>query len=151
MLFKSWIFISTTSLAAATQKKDTLSRAPCPTASGEGECKERLIATVGTTPQSSAKGGDRSQVSLQQNDPKLIPYFTYLEDGILTDNGSEPRELVLSRDSFEVIDGILYHVEKGKTLRVITPESLQRKLFNEAHGGQFVRDAKMHSLLSRHY
>ena len=52
-----------------------------------------------------------------------------------------------------MIDGTLYHMEKDKTLRVIPPESVRRKLFNEAHGGQFgghLRDAKMHSLLSRH-
>ena len=94
---------------------------------------------------------NRSLGSLQRDDPKLIPHFSYLEDGILPDNESEARELVVSRDSFEVIDGILYHVEKDKTLRVIPPESLRRKLFDEAHGGQFgghLRDAKMHSLLS---
>ena len=83
-------------------------------------------------PQSSAKGGDCSQVSLQQNDTKLIPYFTYLKDGILTDNESEPQELVLSGDSFEVIDSILYHVEKGKTLRVI-PLSLSEGSFSMKH------------------
>ena len=133
------------------QKADTLSRAPCPVASGEGECEERLVATVGTIPQSFAKGGDRSLGSLQRDDPKLIPHLSYLEDGTLTDNESEARELVVSRDNFEVIDGILYHVEKDKTLRVIPPESIRRKLFDEAHGGQFgghLRDAKMHSLLS---
>ena len=133
------------------QKVDALSRAPCPIASGEGECEERFVATVGTTPQSSAKGEDRSLGSLQRDDPKLIPHFLYLEDGILPDNESEARELVVSRDSFEVIDGILYHVEKDKTLRIIPPESLRRMLFDEAHGGQFgghLRDAKMHSLLS---
>ena len=116
-------------------------------ASGEGECEERLVATVGTTPQSSAKGGDRS---LQRDDLKLIPHFSY-QNGILPEHESEARELVVSIDSFEVIDGILYHVENDKTLRVIPPESLRRKLFDEAHGGQFsghLRDAKM---LRRHY
>jgi hypothetical protein len=136
------------------QKADALSRAPCPMASGEGECEERLVATVGTTPQPSAKGGNRSLRSLQRDDPKLIPHFSYLEDGILPDNESEAQELVVSRDSFDVIDGSLYHVEKDKTLRIIPPESLQRKLFDEAHGGQFgghLWDAKMYSLLSQHY
>ena len=136
------------------QKADALSRSPCPMVSQEGECEERLVATVGTNPQSSAKGGDRFLGSLQRDDPKLLPYFSYLEDGILPDDENESRGLVLSRDKFEVINGILYHIETDKTLRVIPPESLRRKLFDEAHGGQFgghLRDAKMHSLLSRHY
>ena len=68
---------------------DTLSRV----ASREGECEERVVATVGTTPQSSAKGGD---CSLGRDDPKLLPHFSYLEDGILPDDKSEARELVVS-------------------------------------------------------
>ena len=74
--------------------------------------------------------------------------FAYLEEGILPDDESESREIVLSRSQFEVIDGILYHVEKDKTLLVIPPESVRSKLFDEAHGGQFgghLCDAKMHS------
>ena len=53
------------------------------------------------------------------------------------DSGIWARELVLSRSQFEVIDGILYHVEKDKTLHVIPPECVRRKLFDEAHSGQF--------------
>ena len=53
------------------------------------------MATVGTTFQSSAQGGDCSLVSLQQDDPKLLPCFFYLEDGILPDE-NESRELVMS-------------------------------------------------------
>lgn len=34
------------------QKADALSRSPCPMVSQEGECEERLVATVGTNPQS---------------------------------------------------------------------------------------------------
>ena len=100
------------------QKADALSRSPCPIASGESEREERLVAAVGNTPpQSSAKDRDCSLESLQRDNPKLIPYFSYLEDGILPDDENESRELVLSRSQFEVIDGILYHVEKDKTLR----------------------------------
>ena len=106
------------------QKADALSRSPCPMVSQEGECEERLVATVGTNPPSSAKGGDRSLGSLQRDDPKLLTYFSYLEDGILPDDENESRGVVLSRDKFEVIDGILYHIETDKTLRVIPPESL---------------------------
>ena len=137
------------------QKADALLRFPCPLAPEENECEEKVVAAVGTNhPQSSAKGGDRPLETLQREDPMLIPYFTYLEDGILPENEAAAQELVLSRRQFEVMDGILYHVEKDKTLRVVPPKSSQRKLFDEAHSGKFgghLRDTKMHSLLSRHY
>ena len=88
-------------------------------------CEERLVAAVGSTPpQSSTKGGDCSLESLQRDNPKLIPYFSCLEDGILPDDENESRELVLFRSQFEVIDGILYHVEKDKALCVIPLESV---------------------------
>ena len=66
----------------------------------------------------------------------------------------EARELVLSRSQYEIVDGILYHVEKDKTLRVVPPVAERRELFEEVHSGQFgghLRDAKIHSTLSKHY
>ena len=36
-----------------------------------------------------------------------------------------------------MIDGVLYHVERDKTLRVIPPMSYRKMLFEEAHRGQF--------------
>ena len=67
-------------------------------------------------------GGDRSLRSLQQDDPTLIPYFSYLKDGILPDDENEVQQLVLSHGQFEVIDSILYHLG-DKTLHVIPSES----------------------------
>ena len=52
------------------------------------------------------------------------------------------------------MDGILYHIEKDKSLRVIPPQPTRKKLFDEVHSGKFaghLRGAKIHSLLSRHY
>ena len=61
---------------------------------------------------------------------------------------------MLTRDQYELVDGILYHLEKDKTLRVISPQCTRKKRFDAVHGGKFaghLRDAKIHSLLSRHY
>ncbi len=55
---------------------------------------------------------------------------------------------------YEVVDGILYHVEADRTLRIIPPRGDREKLFHEVHDGVFgahQRDAKMRSELNRHY
>jgi len=52
------------------------------------------------------------------------------------------------------VDDVLYHVEADKTLRVIPPRQDRETLFHEAHDGAFgahLKDAKVHSELSRHY
>ena len=64
------------------------------------------------------------------------------------------KEFVLGRSQFEVVDGILYHVERDKTLHVIPPFGQRRKLFDEAHAGQFgahLGNVKVHGQLARHY
>ena len=48
------------------------------------------------------------------------------------------------------MDDVLYHVEADKTLRVIPPEKDREKLFHGAFGAH-LRDAKVHSQLSKHY
>ena len=53
-----------------------------------------------------------------------------------------------------VVDGVLFHVEKDRTLQVVPPVSQRKKLFDDAHSGLFgghLREAKMHSQLSRHF
>ena len=137
------------------QKADALSRSPCHPDGAEAPLEERVIATIESIdPQASAKGGESSLESLQREDVALLPYFTYLEQGILPTEDHVAKELVLTRDQYEILDGVLYHIEKDKTLRVIPPCSSRKKLFDEAHSGKFaghLRSAKIHSLLSRHY
>ena len=137
------------------QKADALSRSPCPTETTEIHLDEKVIAAVESVdPQVAAKGGERSLEVLQREDPTLSQYFTYLEQGILPEDETVAKELVLTRGQYELVDGVLYHLEKDKTLRVIPPQSSRKKLFDEVHSGKFaghLRDAKIHSLLSRHY
>ena len=59
--------------------------------------------------------------------------------------------MILSCQKLTVLDGILYHIEGDKTLRIIVPETDRERLFNEAHVGTFgghLRGAKIHSQLS---
>ena len=136
------------------EKADTLSRSPC-LVEATSEVSDQVIAAVGmSSPLPSAKGGDRSLRQLQREDSTLAPYFSYVEDQILPENEMEAQELVLSRSQYEIVDGILYRLEKNKTLRVIPPVAKRRELFDGVHSGQFgghLRDAKMHSILSKHY
>ena len=78
----------------------------------------------------------------------------YLINGVLPENEQEARRVVLTSSNFTVLDGILYHLEPDKTLRVVPPCSDRRSLFDQAHSGVFgahLKDAKIHSALSRHY
>ena len=49
-------------------------------------------------------------------------------------------------------DGVLFHLESNKTMRVILPSSLWEPLFNSLHSGKFgghLRESKKHSEISR--
>ena len=59
--------------------------------------------------------------------------------------------MILSCQKFTVLDGILYHIEGDKILRVVVYETDRECLFNEAHAGIFgehLKEAK--SRLLRH-
>ena len=74
--------------------------------------------------------------------------------GQLPKDERKARELVLSKTQFEIKDGVLYHLEGDKTLRVIPPSNSRKELFDDVHKGIFgahLRGAKIHSQLSRHY
>ena len=73
----------------------------------------------------------------QDADPDLKALKLYLLHGELLEEEKKAREFVLGRSQIEVIDGVLYHVESDKTLRVILPMSYRKMLFEEAHREQF--------------
>ena len=99
-------------------------------------------------------GEDTSLSQRQRDDPDLKPIILYLEGDQLPDDNKKARELVLGREQDTMQDGVLFHVEKDKTLRVVPPTADRRTLFNESHSGVFgahLREVKIHSQLSRHY
>ena len=118
-----------------------------------------MIGTVGVVQPEyclqPSKDRDGSLQTRQRADPDgLSPIFAYLEDAILPEDPKKARELVLDRNHYEVLDGVLYHLEPDKTLQVIPPEVDRRKIFDEAHSGLFsghLREAKVHGQLARHY
>ena len=90
----------------------------------------------------------------QDADPELKLIKTYLHTGKLPEDDKKARELVLSKTEFEIQDGVLYHLERDKSLRIVVPTDSRKELFDDAHSGTFgahLRGAKIHSQLGQHY
>ena len=90
----------------------------------------------------------------QDNDPELKLLKDYMLTGQLPEDERKARELVLSKSQFEIKDGVLYHLERDKTLRFVPPSDSQKELFDDVHNGIFgahLRSAKIHSQLAQHY
>ena len=78
----------------------------------------------------------------------------YLENNTLPEDDQSARTLVLHRDQYSVVEGVLYHLASDKTLRVVVPESDRIKLVQQSHGGKFgghLGDAKVYGMLCKHY
>lgn len=58
-----------------------------------------------------------------------------MEAGELPSDDKRVKKLVLSKSKYLLQDGVLYCVEADKSLRVILPESMHKKLFADAHDG----------------
>ena len=94
-----------------------------------------------------AKGGEDPLRQRQLQDPELKPIISYLGDGILPTEDKLACEHMLSSSSFEILDGVLYHLEKDQTLRIVLVASDRMKIFEEAQSGTFgghLREAKIH-------
>ena len=128
---------------------DTLSRAPLSDSEDLTE-PDGVIAAMDL-----AADSDHSALSAaQREDSDLSEIIVYLETGVLPEDESRARTLVLSSSQYVIEDDVLYRVEKDSTLRIIPPRSQRQLLFTEAHAGVFgahLSDTKVHSELRRHY
>ena len=61
-----------------------------------------------------------------------------MEEDVLSENDLKAREVTLAKAQYEVIDGVLYHVEQDNTLQIVLPTVDRRKVFDEAHNGVMV-------------
>ena len=94
--------------------------------------------------------------SLQRQDPKLIPIFKYLEEGVLPDEESCARKLVLEKVNFEIVDGVLFYFSPilPDHWRLAVPKSLREVLMKEYHDGTFAGhfgEQKIYKTLSTRY
>ena len=140
------------------QKADALSRYPVSLLRDDDidESTPVVVAAVeaSTNSMNMREKGEVTLSKKQRRNPYLQSVIVYLEDDVLPDEEKKAREIVLGRTQYTIVDNILYRVEPDKTLRVVMPESDREDLFNEAHSGEcggHLREAKIHSQLSRHY
>ena len=126
---------------------DALSRSPLP-------AKEKSSASVTEGVVAAITPEEEDLAMLQRQDEELAAIISYLETGMLPEDGKLSRSLTLSESQYVVQDRVLYRVEADSTLRVIPPASKRERLFQEAHQGVFgahLSDVKVHSELRRHY
>ena len=113
-----------------------------------------VVAAVEATEQSGEASHLDAPSRRQLQDPQLGEIIRYLMDGELPADDQRARTLLLNQSDFTVLDGVLYRVEKDKTLKIVPPEIDRYQLFLEVHEGVFsghLRQAKVHSQLNRHY
>ena len=141
-------------------RADALSRYPVPLL--PEDCTKTqvpaLVAMVDAPSQSAQSGETHCQETTlrgrQLEDPQLREIIHYLVDGELPAENRRARQLLLSQSDFTVQDGVLYRIERDKTLKIVPPTSDRHRLYLEVHEGVFsghLRQAKVHSQLSRHY
>ena len=107
-----------------------------------------VVAAVRAQP--SAKSGEDSLQVRQELDSELRQITDFLEHGVLPEDEKKGKELVLTKSNYQRSDGVLYHLERDKTLRIIPLSCDREKLFHEVHDGVFgahVKDAKIHGEL----
>ena len=133
---------------------DALLRAPVGLASALQSCDSPVVLAAVWVGEKPAKDGDDCLEKRQRRDPNLALVIDYLESGTLPEETKKACELVLTQSQYEIVDGVLYHVEPDKTLRMIPPTSDRKQIFEEAHSGAFgghLWETKVHGQLSRHY
>ena len=122
----------------------------------EGPCDYQQSGENNSSPQQAVeKGSENLKIRKRQlDDPELKCIMLYLEDGELPRDEKKAKELVLGTSLYEVVDGILYHVELDKSLRLIPPTCDRESLFQEVLSGTFgahLKDTKIYGELSKHY
>ena len=124
------------------EKADALSRYP---ASTDSTCSDSPHVVVAATHIHDYR---------QREDPKLLPIITYLSEGKLPSDDQEAKFLLLNEDKYTLVDGVLFHIESDKSLRIIPPTADGKGLWEQLHSGTcggHLKCAKAHGQLSRHY
>ena len=81
-----------------------------------------VVAKLDSASSNVESGEERTLEERQKDDPSLAVILAYLQKSELPEEEKAARELVLGEPMYTVIiDGVLYHVERDKTLRIIPP------------------------------
>ena len=92
-----------------------------------------------TTSETDSPAGAPESGHLQWQDPRLSPWFAYLEDRLLPTDNQTARWLVFKQDNFQLLDGVLYNISPSaqELWRLAIPECLRMTLMKEHHSGKF--------------
>ena len=100
--------------------------------------------------------GAEELVKLQVEDNQLSQLRQNLQDGELPEDGKQAKRLVLEKERFVILDGVLYYVDPGgqHRLRIAVPKKLRETLIKETHAGPFgghFAGRGLYKALAQHY
>jgi hypothetical protein len=127
------------------EKADALSRYPA-TSGDTSDYQPHVVV--------AATHVSKSLESHQRGDPTLLPIITNLSEGRLPSGDKYAKALLLSEDKYTLLDGVLFHIEPDKKLRVVPPTADIKGLWEQLRSGTsggHLKCAKAHGQLSRHY
>ena len=133
---------------------DALSR--CPLERVEDSQIVGVVAQVSEVDCESLGVGAEELVKLQVEDNQLSQLRQYLQDGELPEDGKQAKRLVLEKERFVILDGVLYYVDPGgqHRLRIAVPKKLRETLIKETHAGPFgghFAGRGLYKALAQHY
>jgi len=102
------------------QNADALSHDPVaalfPSATVPNTSKLTVKLAAVQVGEQSVKGRDDSLKERQRKDSEHVQVILYLEGGVLPADEKRAQEIALTHSQYEIVDSILYHVEKDNTL-----------------------------------
>ena len=92
----------------------------------------------------------------QREDPEFKDLFCYLEDGVLPEDNLQARRLVLERQRYAIVDGVLQYENPDLpgVWRIAVPQSMRETLLKEAHSKNFAghfAERKVYATLRKKY
>ena len=121
-----------------------------------------VLAVSTTVVNGDATGGRESGTTpvnelsaRQREDPEFRDLFRYLEDGVLPDDSLQARRLVLERQRYAIVDGVLqYENPDLPGVWIAVPRSMHETLLREAHSKKFAghfAERKVYATLRKTY
>ncbi len=101
---------------------------------------EGTIAQVNNTGEKSPLGVEEGELAkFQEEDEDLHQIRRFLSDGSLPEDEVKAKRLVLEKERFVMLEGVLYYADGGKQprIRIAVPRKLRESLMKETHAVPF--------------
>lgn len=92
-----------------------------------------------TSSESPIPIGTEELMKQQMEDENLQAVRRYLVEGSLPEDEAKAKKMVLEKERFSLLEGVLYYVDAGgqHRLRIVVPKSMRETLMKETHSGPF--------------